>query len=529
MSSTIYYNGTIITMEGDQIAQAVQVTDGRIAAVGSNSELLGRREEDTRLINLEGHTVLPAFIDAHSHFTSMAAMLDKVPLADCHTPEEIAQALVRFQQERQIGENAPLVGFGYDHNNLPGYRHPTAADLDASGLKNPIVIAHASGHMGVVNSRMLEMLGYTAQTPDPEGGKIGRNPDGSPNGYLEENAFMALAKTVQNAGEEETLRAFAQAQKEYARRGVVLAQDGMTSTASAALMEKFANSPECYLDLVGYADLTNATGIVEEDALAYHGHYRTGGYKLFLDGSPQGRTAWMSQPYLGGEPDYCGYPIYTDEQVEDYIRIAISRQKQILVHCNGDAASEQFLRCYAKVKEEQGSTADLRPVMVHCQTVRDDQLDRMPGLGMIASFFVVHTYYWGDVHIRNFGLERGRHISPMRAAIDRGVHYTMHQDSPVVPPDMLLTIWAAVNRLSKDGTDMGADQRITVMEAIHGVTLGAAYQYFEEKSRGSILPGKRADLVILDRNPLAVPAGEIRNIQVLETIKDGKSIYQAEK
>ena len=148
---------------------------------------------------------------------------------------------------------------------------------------------------------------------------------------------------------------------------------------------------------------------------------------------------------------------------------------------------------------------------------------------MIASFFVVHTYYWGDVHIRNFGLERGRHISPMRAAIDRGVHYTMHQDSPVVPPDMLLTIWAAVNRLSKDGTDMGADQRITVMEAIHGVTLGAAYQYFEEKSRGSILPGKRADLVILDRNPLAVPAGEIRNIQVLETIKDGESIYRAEK
>ena len=148
-------------------------------------------------------------------------------------------------------------------------------------------------------------------------------------------------------------------------------------------------------------------------------------------------------------------------------------------------------------------------------------------LPMIASFFVVHTYYWGDVHIRNFGEERGRHISPMRAAIDRGVVYTMHQDSPVVPPDMLLTIWAAVNRISKNGTDIGADQRITVMEALRGVTINAAYQYHEEQEKGSIQPGKRADLVILDHSPLAVPAAEIRNIRVLETIKDGVTIYKA--
>lgn len=208
--------------------------------------------------------------------------------------------------------------------------------------------------------------------------------------------------------------------------------------------------------------------------------------------------------------------------------MAISREKQLLTHCNGDAASEQLLRCYTKVKEELGSTAELRPVMVHCQTVRPDQLDRMAPLGMIGSFFVVHTYYWGDVHIRNFGERRGKMISPMRAAIDRGVVYTMHQDTPVVPPDMLLTIWAAVNRISKNGTEMGADQRISVWEALRGVTINAAYQYFEEKEKGSIEPGKRADLVILDRNPLAVPAMELKNIKVLETIKDGRAVYRAE-
>ncbi|MBS4786348.1 MAG: amidohydrolase [Clostridiales bacterium] len=527
MNDTIYYNGTVITMDGDRMAQAVLVADGRIAAVGSNTEVLARRGEGVRLVNLEGRTLLPAFIDPHSHFTSMASMLDKVPLADCSTPEEIAEALRRFKEEHRLGDDQPIVGFGYDHNNLPGYRHPTAADLDAGGLPNPIAIAHTSGHMGVVNSRMLGMLGYTAATPDPAGGKIGRNPDGSPNGYLEENAFMALAKTMVTGSAEETLRSFAQAQQEYARHGIATVQDGMTSEAGAALLERFGRSPECYLDIVGYADLTSATGIVGEDPYTYHGRYRTGGYKLFLDGSPQGRTAWMSRPYLGGDPDYCGYPIYTDEQASELMRIAVSRGKQLLVHCNGDAASEQFLRCYTAVKEELGSTADLRPVMVHCQTVRDDQLDRMAALPMIASFFVVHTYYWGDVHIRNFGEERGRHISPMRAAIDRGVVYTMHQDSPVVPPDMPLTIWAAVNRISKNGTDIGADQRITVMEALRGVTINAAYQYHEEQEKGSIQPGKRADLVILDHSPLAVPAAEIRNIRVLETIKDGVTIYKA--
>ena len=528
MNQTVYYNGKIITMNGEQIVEAILVEDGRIREVGSNNEILNRKSPEAEVINLEGKTMLPVFIDPHSHFTSVASMLDKVDLSGCTSMEEIRTRLKEFRKARNLADDAFLVGTGYDHNDLPGYQHPTAADLDDPELPNPIIIAHASGHMGTANTRMLEKLGITKDTPDPEGGVYGRLADGTPNGYMEENAFIHVAVAMPVPTEEEIAATYAEAQKVYASHGIATVQDGMTSVENAVRLERFGQSEACYLDIVGYADLRTATGAISDDPYTYHGHYRTGGYKLFLDGSPQGRTAWMSEPYLGGEPGYCGYPIYQDDQVCELIRVAISREKQLLTHCNGDAASEQLLRCYTKVKEELGSTAELRPVMVHCQTVRPDQLDRMAPLGMIGSFFVVHTYYWGDVHIRNFGERRGKMISPMRAAIDRGVVYTMHQDTPVVPPDMLLTIWAAVNRISKNGTEMGADQRISVWEALRGVTINAAYQYFEEKEKGSIEPGKRADLVILDRNPLAVPAMELKNIKVLETIKDGRAVYRAE-
>lgn len=528
MKQTIYYNGTILTMRGEEIVEAILVEDGRIRDVGSNNEILNRKSPEAEVINLEGKTMLPAFIDPHSHFTSVASMLDKVDLSGCGSMEEIRDRLKAFRKEKGLADDAMLVGTGYDHNDLPGYQHPTAADLADPELPNPIAIAHASGHMGVANARMLEKLGITKDTPDPEGGRYGRLGDGTPNGYMEENAFIQVVMGMPAPSEEEIAASYAEAQKVYASHGITTAQDGMTSTENAERLEQFGKSDACYMDIVGYADLRSATGAISDDPYTYHGHYRTGGYKLFLDGSPQGRTAWMSEPYLGGEPGYCGYPIYSDEQASELIRVAISRNKQLLTHCNGDAASEQLLRCYTQVKEELGSTADLRPVMVHCQTVRPDQLDRMAPLGMIASYFVVHTYYWGDVHLRNFGERRGKMISPMRAGIDRGVMYTMHQDTPVVPPDMLLTIWAAVNRVSKNGTDMGADQRISVWEALRGVTINAAYQYFEEKEKGSIEPGKRADLVILDHNPLAVPAMELKNIKVLETIKDGTVIYQAD-
>lgn len=257
----------------------------------------------------------------------------------------------------------------------------------------------------------------------------------------------------------------------------------------------------------------------------YQNRLKIGGYKLILDGSPQGRSAWMSQPYVGGPEGYCGYPWLPDDVVHNYLSTAVKEKRQILVHCNGDAASEQFITAYEKAFRENDCKEDLRPVMIHCQTVRDDQLDRMVRLSMLASIFVGHVWYWGDVHVKNLGAERGNRISPVKSALEREAVVNFHQDTPVTKPDMLHSVWCAVNRISRSGNIIGKEQAVSVYEALRAVTINAAYQYFEEATKGSIEIGKRADLVILDRSPLEVEPIEIRNIQVLETIKDGRSIF----
>lgn len=246
---------------------------------------------------------------------------------------------------------------------------------------------------------------------------------------------------------------------------------------------------------------------------------------MVLDGSPQGRSAWMTEPYLGEDPGYCGYPWMEDGMVADYVKQAVAENKQILAHCNGDAASEQFLNAYEKAVNEKKSGKDLRPVMIHSQTVRNDQLERMAGLNMIASIFVGHVWYWGDIHVKNLGDKRGNHISPVKDAMDRGVCVNFHQDTPVTKPDMLHSVWCAVNRVSRSGNTIGRDQAVSVYDALKAVTINSAYQYFEEDSKGSIMIGKRADLVILDQSPLEVEPMHIRNIRVLETIKDGETIF----
>jgi predicted amidohydrolase YtcJ len=260
----------------------------------------------------------------------------------------------------------------------------------------------------------------------------------------------------------------------------------------------------------------------------YKKHMRIGGYKMILDGSPQGRSAWMSEPYLGGEEDYCGYPWITDEEAEQYAKTAVDNNMQILTHCNGDAASEQFLNAYEKALSESDNPnkENLKPVMIHCQTVRNDQLDRMAKINMIPSIFVGHVYYWGDVHMKNFGPERGSHISPAKDALDRGLVINFHQDAPITKPNMLHSVWCAVNRISRAGNVIGEDQKIGVYDALKAVTINAAYQYSEEGSKGSIKDGKRADLVVLDKSPMEVEPLAIKDIKVLETIKDGKTIYK---
>ena len=285
------------------------------------------------------------------------------------------------------------------------------------------------------------------------------------------------------------------------------------------------------LDIVGYVDIMTAAELPDEMPeydRKYHKHLKLGGYKIFLDGSPQGKTAWMLEPYVG-EESYCGYPIHSDEVLESYIRTALEKKQQLLAHCNGDAAAEQYITGFEKVLASEKSQDTYRAVMVHAQLVRREQLRRMAKLGMMPSFFVAHTYYWGDIHLKNFGIERGSRISPAKDAVDCGMKFTFHQDSPVVPPDMMRTVSCAVNRISRTGQDIGKEQRIPVLEALKAVTSYGAYQYHEEDRKGTISVGKLADFAVLDKNPLEVDPEMLAEVQVMMTVKEDQMIYERGK
>lgn len=537
----IFYNGKIITMtkenareELETAPEAVWVQGERIAAVGSLAQIEAMAAKDAVWRNLEGRCLMPSFIDAHSHFVMNGQMAACANLSDCESYEEIVAVLQKHIQENHITEEGVALGFGYDHNFLQEGGQPDKRVLDRVSSTIPILILHVSAHLACANSAALTLAGITKDTPDPQGGVIGRLDESrEPNGYVEEAGMLPLQKALMSRAKVDFATMIQKMQDIYVRNGITTVQDGATTAKDMEILLKLSAAKFLKLDVVSYP-LMPAGGVelMKQYGKSYEQYVnglKIGGYKLVLDGSPQGRSAWMSKPYLGGEEGYCGYPWMEDTQVEGFVKQALTEKKQILAHCNGDAASEQFLNAYERALHETGTDGekDYRPVMIHCQTVRNDQLDRMAELHMIASVFVGHVWYWGDIHKKNFGEERGNHISPVKDALDRGVVVNFHQDTPVTRPDMLHSVWCAVNRISRSGKRIGGKQAISVYEALKAVTINGAYQYFEENEKGSIQKGKRADLVILDRSPLETASMEIKDIKVMETIKAGKTIYTA--
>lgn len=551
MAKTLYYNGTIITMTGSDpvTVEAVLTDGGRIQAAGSLEEVRAMAEEPV-LKDLKGAVMLPAFLDSHSHITAMAKVLSYAALQEADSFDGLIVILKKFKEERKLGAGDWIIGTGYDHNKMAEGRHPDRFVLDAAFPDNSVMITHASGHMGVVNTLALEKMGITKDTKDPEGGRIGRTADrvgngksgnavtgndgtdgyGEPDGYLEETAFTGSSSVIPEPGMEQLARQLEAAEQIYLSHGITTIQDGRTRSDEWKLLKYAAENELLHADVVAYAALNDAHELTEENpdyTGQYNNHLRIGGYKIFLDGSPQGRTAWMSSPYEGEPKGYCGYPIFKEEEVKSYFETALREGRQLLVHCNGDAAAQQMIEaCRQAVRETGADPGQTRPVMIHAQMVRSDQLAQMAELSITASFFTAHTWYWGDVHLKNFGEARALKISPARTAIDDGVNVTFHQDSPVIQPGMLETIWCAVNRISCGGHPMGVMERVTPYEALKAVTANAAYQYGEESEKGTIEPGKKADFVILSANPLTVPPMEIKKIRVLETIKSGKILYK---
>ena len=351
-------------------------------------------------------------------------------------------------------------------------------------------------------------------------------------GLLEENSYIEYIKKVPMPDIKELLEACKKAQDEYLKYGITTVQEGMFSEELIPIYKEMIKEEILKIDVVTYMDIKSKEKIKEEfhnNIKKYYKHMKIQGYKIFLDGSLQLRTAWMKTTYKtdninnkNNDNKNFGISTMKDEEVEKAVRLAEDENMQILAHCNGDMAARQFI----DVIKKQKNVSKIRPVMIHAQLLRIEDLKEVKGYGIIPSFFVAHTYYWGDTHIKNFGLDRASKISPAKTTLKNNILFTFQQDSPVIEPNMFETIWCAVKRKTKKGILLGKEEQISVSEAIKAVTINAAYQYFEENTKGSIKEGKFANLIIVNKNLLKVKIDEIKDIEILETIKEGTVIYK---
>ncbi|MCY9878924.1 amidohydrolase [Vibrio natriegens] len=539
-ADTVFYNGTIVTMDGDQsVASSLAIKDGKI--VGLNVESDDYSSEDTRLIDLNNETIVPGFIDAHGHLSMVAqtvnfANLAPSPIGNSDTIALLVNEMQQFWDGKTLAEGQWMVGMSYDDSLLAEKRHPTRYDLDQISTEVPIVIVHVSFHLAVVNSKALELLGIDATTANPDGGKIVRvSGSNEPNGVLEETAMYlamgGLSSAPQSADAVKTT--FKAAQEYYASFGITTIQEGAASHESVLLYEDLGASGDLFLDIVAYPTW-DAYSMMKLDGYApsktYTNNFRIGGAKIVLDGSPQGKTAFMTQPYLnppaGEAASYVGYPTLTSEFLETKLRSYLDEGTQFIVHTNGDASVDMYLAALDAISTESDDFSKIRPVSIHSQTTRDDQLEAMVKYQMIPSFFSAHTFFWGDWHRDEvFGEERAIRISPTRSASNLGINYTTHNDAPVVDPDIIRLMYNTVNRVTRSGQTLGEDQKATAYEALASVTKNAAYQYLEEDQKGTIEVGKLADLVVLSANPLTIEPEKMNTIEVLKTYKEGQLVY----
>lgn len=537
---TVYRGGTIRTMNSAApLAEAVAVSGGRIVAVGSEADVAARAGRDAAIVDLGGRTMLPGFIDCHGHISMTALLmgfqnLAPEPAGPIRSIEDIKAEIRKFRERTGGGRGGWLLGAMYDDSLLAEKRALTRADLDEVSADQPILAYHASLHVVVVNSAALSLLGITADTPDPQGGVIRRWPGTrEPNGILEEGAISLAMPRLPQASREELLDLLDEVQDRYAAWGITTAQDGATRRPDFDLLTLAAERDRLKIDVVAYPFFTHIEDLARGDIEMkrdYNG-FKIGGIKLMLDGSPQAKTAWLTRPYEvvppGFDKDYRGYRIVDDETAANMVDDAFGRGWQVYAHCNGDAAADQFIAAIDKATKKHGA-ADRRSTVIHAQTLREDQLDDMARLGVMPSYFVTHTFYWGDWHRDSvLGAERAARISPVRSTIERGMRYTLHNDSPVVPSDCRMLLWSAVNRVTRSGKVLGEEQRIGAEEALRGITIDAAYQHFEDDIKGSIEEGKLADLVIVEQDPVRIDTAELRNLSIAETIKRGETIYRA--
>jgi len=441
----VFINGNILTMDANNaVVEALSIRGERIEARGTTEQVMALADDDTDVVDLQRRTMLPGFIDAHGHFPGsgmrvIAADLNSPPIGNKHTMADVMAALREQAAEKATGEW--VTGFGYDDTLLAEKRHPTRDELDQVSTAHPVVALHISGHMLVANSRALAIVGIDANTPDPEGGVVSRRPGSrEPDGLLLENARLGVLRYMQDLSFADTYRLMKAAASEYAAVGVTTAQSGAVTPQLAmglSWLSKLGVIPQRLVLLPLQTEFGEALLNGEYDPADYNSDKVVmAAVKIVADGSIQGYTAYLSSPYhtpYHGDVTYRGFPSVPREKLFEQVAALHKAGYQIAIHGNGDAAIDDILDAF-EAAQRSHPVDDPRMLLIHAQMAREDQIARMKGLGVTPSFFTAHTWYWGDRHRDIFlGPQRAAQISPSQWALEHGLRFTSHLDTPVTP------------------------------------------------------------------------------------------------
>ena len=539
MSQRLLYNGNFLTMNKDSsTADSVLIEGGRIKAVGREAECraIATHAEE---VNLDGQTVVPGFIDPHGHFPDSGFLklhrvdLSPPPLGACSNIAEVLEKLCQKARVTKPGDW--VVGAMINPAELEEKRFPTRNELDAVSVEHPVWLFHVSGHAGVANSLALEFRAVDKNSQDPAGGKFGRDPlTGELNGLCEGMSAMGkMGDSEFQISYEKFLSAYVDAADEYLGQGVTLAQNAWATKTLLGYFGQIANESRPPIDAMvlpaGFLEPKLTAGELDIPMPEPGSGIFLGPRKVFVDGSFHLQTACLTQPYfkpLNGNPHHrCELPFSREQMV---IRISKLHDLgfQCHIHANGDAAADLALDAI-EAAQHANRREDHRHTLIHSQNLREDQLDRMSTAGVSVSFFPAHLHYFGDFHSAvTFGPDRVRNMCPTRWAEERGIRFTIHNDAQVTPTRPLHLMWCAVNRQSLSGKTIGQDQAVSPLSALRAHTIDAAWQVFQERDRGSIEAGKRADFAVLSGNPLDDPEN-MHKLSVSQTLVLGETRYRS--
>ena len=537
-SSAVYFNGDILTMEGDkpQYVEAIVVKDRKIIYTGNLQDALTQTGSNPTLKDLKGKTLLPGFIDTWGHFTLIAQNTLGVNLGYfSHNPPHTTQELINRLKTEARPFNGWIIGVEYADAFLTD-GPLTIAQLDAAFPNQPVFVNNISTLTGIVNTAGLKKLGITTSTKvmqgmlpvDPKTGKLTGELIGNPN-------FEATAKAFGKYPRDLLMETFRKAEKIYASNGYTTAQSYQPTPEDLRNMRQAVEQRIVSLDLIALPTYDVVDKLMASNPKYPFGIYTRGdgGFKVAgmlvsTDGAPQLRLAYFTKPYLdttGFPKDWRGMAVVSQEVIDRYAKMAYEKNIQYFGYSNGDAGIDMTLSGIAKAIRETGITDDRRTLIAHSVFVRDDQLNQYKTNKILPQYMPNHIWMYGDVYKNILGDDRANNMVPLALTQAKGLAFGIHNDTPSSGPSALFTIWSAVNRKTYGGDILGPDQRIDPYTALRGFTSVAAYTYKEEANKGSITVGKLADMVILDRNPLKVDPMDIKDIQVLQTIKNGQDLY----